>query len=201
MIKVAVTGGIGSGKTLVCSVFEILGIPVFYADQSAKELMNSNPYVKEKIISNFGKNIFDKNGQLIRDKLAEIIFNNKILLLKINEIVHPVVREEFNKWMQGQESVYVIEESAIVFETGQNTFFDKIISVVAPLELRIDRIMKRDNISREKVLERLKNQYTDENKMKNSDFIITNDKKEMIVPQIIKIHEKLTREWQSLGNG
>jgi dephospho-CoA kinase len=191
MIKVAVTGGIGSGKSVVCEVFEKIGIPVFYADSSAKELMNSDNNIKEYLISNFGSTIFDEDGKLFRGKFAEIIFNNKTSLLKVNEIVHPAVRKVFEEWAKKQTTPYLIEETAILFESGLAHLFDKIIYVTAPLELRIERVMKRDKTTREKVQERMKNQENDEKKIEKSDFIIVNDDKEMILPQIINIHSKL----------
>jgi len=191
MIKVAVTGGIGSGKSVVCSVFEKLGIPVFYADESAKELLDSDKDIKEKLISYFGKPIFGKDDKLVRSKFAEIIFNNKTYLTTVNGIVHPRVRKEFDNWVEKQTSPYVIEEIAILFESGQAHLFDKIISVTAPLEMRIERVMKRDNISREKVLDRLNNQDNDESRIERSDFIIINNDRELLLPQIIDIHKKL----------
>lgn len=191
VIKVAVTGGIGSGKSVVCEVFEKIGIPVFYADRSAKEIMDSDQHIKEKLISYFGSAIFDNDGKLLRGKFAEIIFNNKTALSKVNQIVHPAVQTEFEKWVKNQNTHYVIEEAAIVFESGKAHLFDKIILVTAPLELRIERVMKRDKITRNKVLERMKNQETDDNRNKKSDFVIINDDKEMILPQIINIHSKL----------
>jgi dephospho-CoA kinase len=191
MIKVAVTGGIGSGKSVVCEVFEKIGIPVFYADKFAQKIMDSDNNIKEKLISYFGNDIFDSNEKLLRGKFAEIIFNNKTSLLIVNRIVHPAVRKVFEEWVKKQITPYVIEETAIVFESGQEYLFDKIISVTAPLELRIERVMKRDKTNRDKVLERLKNQYTDEKRIEKSDFIIVNDDKEMILPQIINIHSKL----------
>jgi len=191
MIKVAVTGGIGSGKSVVCEIFEKLGIPVFYADQSAKELMNSDNNIKEKLITYFGTEIFNEDERLNREKFAEIIFNNKTSLKKANEIVHPVVKKKFEEWVLKQNALFVIEETALVFESGQVHLFDKIILVTAPLEMRIERIMKRDNATRSKVLERLNNQFNDEIKIENSDFVITNDEKELIIPQIINIYSKL----------
>lgn len=191
MIKVAVTGGIGSGKSTVCEIFEKLGIPIFYADQSAKELMNSDNNIKEKLISYFGNEIFDEDEKLLREKFAEIIFNNKTYLKKVNEIVHPEVRKKFDEWVLSQNAPFVIEETALVFESRQAQLFDKIILVTAPLEIRIERIMKRDNATRGKVLERLNNQFNDEMKIEESDFVITNDEKELIIPQIINIYSKL----------
>jgi dephospho-CoA kinase len=191
MIKVAVTGGIGSGKSVICEVFEKIGIPVFNADRSAKEIMDSDNNIKEKLISYFGADIYDSDEKLYREKFADIIFNDKATLKKVNEIVHPAVRMEFEVWAKKQNAPYVIEEAAIVFESGQEHLFDKIISVFAPMELRIERVMKRDNITRDKVLERMNNQRNDESRNEKSDFIIVNDDKEMILPQIININSKL----------
>jgi dephospho-CoA kinase len=191
VIKVAVTGGIGSGKSFVCEVFEKIGIPVFNADRSAKEIMDSDNAIKEKLIYYFGADIYDEDKKLYRGKLANLIFNDKASLLKVNEIVHPAVRMEFEIWAEKQNAPYVIEEAAIVFESGQEHLFDKIILVYAPTELRIERVMKRDNITRDKVLERMNNQKNDESRNEKSDFIIVNDDKEMILPQIISINSKL----------
>jgi len=193
MLKVAVTGGIGSGKSMVCSLFEKIGIPVFYADQVAKMLMNSEPEIREKLIKIFGTGIFDANFKLNRTKFAAIIFNNEKALSTTNEIVHPVVRKEFSRWTELQNSPYVIQEAALIFESGQSENFDKIITVSAPVDIRIERVMKRDNITREKVLERIKNQLDEEIKCKQSDFIIVNDSKQMLLPQIINIHNNLQK--------
>jgi len=191
MLKVGITGGIGSGKTMVCSVFEKLGIPVFYADIEARRLMVSDVPLKEKIVKYFGIEIFDDNFQLNRSKLAAIIFNNKEALSAINELVHPVVRNEFNRWSEKQSAPYVIEEAALIFESGLATNFDKIITVSAPVNVRIERVMKRDTIARENVIERINNQMDEGQKLQQSDFIIVNDGKEMLLPQIINIHNKL----------
>lgn len=192
MLKVAITGGIGSGKSIVCSVFEKLGIPVFYADPEARKLMNSDIGIREKMLNYFGLEIFDNNFQLNRSKLAAIIFNNKEALSTVNGIVHPVVRKEFNKWAKQQISPYVILESAIILESELVNDFDKIVTISAPLEVRIDRVMKRDSVSREVVLERIKNQMDEDLKREKSDYIIVNDGKEiMLLPQIINIHNSL----------
>jgi len=191
MLKVAITGGIGSGKTMVCSVFEKLGIPVFYADLEARRLMDSEVPLKEKIVKYFGIEIFDDNFQLNRSKLAAIIFNNKEALSAINELVHPAVKNEFNRWSEKQSAPYVIEEAALIFESGLATNFDKIITVSAPVDVRIERVMKRDTIAKENVIERINNQMDEGLKLQQSDFIIVNDGKEMLLPQIINIHNKL----------
>lgn len=191
MIKVAVTGGIGSGKSTICMVFQKLGIPVFNADLVAKDILSNNLTVKNHLIKLFGSDIYQRNGALHRKKLADIIFNDKIALQKVNEIVHPVVYSRFIDWAKNQTSPYVIQESAIVFENDYINRFDKIITVTAPLELKIERCMARDGITRELVLERIKNQLPDENLMERSDFVIVNNDNEMVLPQIINIHNKL----------
>lgn len=201
MLKVAVTGGIGSGKSIVCLIFEKLGIPVFYADTEAKKLMDGNIEIKNKLINSFGLEIFNDNFQLNRTKFATIIFNNKKALSIVNEIVHPFVRKEFIKWTEQQISSYVIQEAAILFESGQEINFDKIITVKAPVEMRIMRVMNRDNTSLEKVTERINNQIDDEEKCKKSNYVIVNDGKEMLLPQVLNIHNKLQLQWQNLESG
>lgn len=191
MVKVGITGGIGSGKSVICSVFNKLGIPVFSADNAAKVLMEKNQLVKSRLIALLGDDIYLENGALHRNKMAGIIFNDQIALRKVNEIVHPVVRNEFNSWAKKQTSAYVVQEAAILFESGQSGYFDKIVLVIAPLELRIKRVMQRDNTTREKVLERMKNQWADEKKIEQSDFVVLNDNSAMVLPQILEIHQKL----------
>ena len=202
MIKVAVTGGIGSGKSLVCGILQKMGVPVFYADAVSKELVNHSSEIRNRLISLLGKDIYLQNGMVHRKKLANIIFNDNIALQKVNSIIHPEVRKAFHIWSEKHVSApYVVQEAAILFESGQAANFDKIITVTASVELKIERVMKRDNTTRELVLERMYNQLSDEVKIENSDFIIENDNREMILPQIISIHEKLIKQWQNLVNG
>lgn len=191
MIKVGLTGGIGSGKSFVSQIFKKLGVPVFSADDIAKEIINNNLPIKKQLIEYFGKDIYLKNGAIHRKKLANIIFNNEIALHKINSLIHPAVRIEFNKWAEKQSSSYVIQEAAILFETNQHVFFDKIITVTAPIQIKIERIIKRDNSSQELVLQRMKNQMDDEIIIEKSDYVIYNNGNNLILPQIVSIHEKL----------
>jgi len=191
MICVAITGGIGSGKSVVCKIFEKLGIPVFNADFEAKKLLNSSTTIRNNLTDLLGSDIYQANGDIHRKKMANRIFNDNFALQKVNEIVHPEVRKRFREWAEEQNSPYVIQEAAIIFESGQSHSFDKIITVTAPSELKIERVMKRDHVSREKVLERMNNQLPDELKVEKSDFVIVNDDIEMVIPQIIKIHKKL----------
>lgn len=191
MLKVAVTGGIGSGKSIVCKVFRNLGIPIFNADSVAKELMNNNMEIRRQFIEWFGQDIYQENGDIHRKKLAEIIFNDNIALQKVNETIHPAVFNEFIQWAKVQTSPYVMQEAAIIFENGHTDRFDKIITVTAPVEVKISRCMKRDKVSRELVEDRMKNQLPDEYKINRSDFVIVNDDSKMILPQILNIHNTL----------
>ena len=191
MLKLAVTGGIGAGKSIVCQVFQKIGIPVFHADVVAKELTNNNAELRHQLIELFGQDIYQENGDIHRKRLAEIIFNDNFALQKVNEIIHPAVFNSFVQWAMEQNSPYVIQEAAIIFENGHTERFDKIITVTAPTELKIERCMRRDRINRELVLERMKNQLPDEYKIKHSDFVVVNDGMDMILPQILNIHNSL----------
>lgn len=190
MIKVGVTGGIGSGKTLVCEIFGHLGVPVFNADIEAKELYNTDKEVIEQVQQLFGHDIYH-NGKLRKDILAKIIFNDSKALDKVNAIVHPKVREYFLNWAEKQTSKYVIEEAAILFESNAYLDLDYIINVHARQENRIERVMKRDNINKEQVISRMKNQLCDEKRMKLADFTIHNDDDRMLLPQVVDIHQKI----------
>lgn len=191
MIKVAVTGGIGSGKSVVCKIFEKIGIPVFNADFEAKKLINTSRTIHDKLVSLFGAAIYQSNGDIHRKKMADLIFNDNFALQKVNEIVHPEVRKRFIEWGKEQNSPYIIQEAAIIFESKQTQSFDKIITVTAPLELKIERVIKRDQVSKEEVYKRMQSQLPDEIKIAKSDFVIMNDEVEMIIPQIIEIHKNL----------
>jgi dephospho-CoA kinase len=191
MIKVGLTGGIGAGKSYVGRIFSQLGIPVFIADIEARKIQLTDTEVIKKMVGLLGKDIYLQNGDINREKLAQIIFNDNIALQKVNEIIHPAVRKAFEKWAKKQTSPYVIQEAAIIFENQQSKNFNKIISVTAPVELKIKRVMERDNISGEDVLKRMKNQLPDEEKIRQSDYVINTDDQQLILPQIIEIHNKL----------
>jgi len=190
MIQVGITGGIGSGKSTVCKVFEALGVSVFYADAEAKTLINSDHELQSQISEKFGKNLFEK-GVLNRQKLANIVFNNNEALLELNNLVHPKVGNCFENWVLNQKTPYVLKEAAILFESGSHKSLKKVIYVSAPQELRIERVCKRDNVSKKQVLERIKNQWPEKQKEALSDFVILNDDKNLIIPQILKIHQML----------
>lgn len=193
MIKVAITGGIGSGKTTVCRIFNLLGIPVFNADLEAKIIMESDSELKKSLIDFLGKDIYLENGTLDRKKMAAIIFNDKLALRKVNSIVHPAVHRYFKQWAEIQTSPYVIEETAIVFEIGGISNFDFIVVVTAPLDEKINRVMHRDGSTREQVLERMKNQWSDKEKMKQAHHIIYGGDEQLIIPQVIEIHKNIIR--------
>ncbi len=192
MIIVGLTGGIGSGKTIISKVFKKLGIPVYNSDIEAKKLMNSDFNIINKLKMIFGYDIYDANNFLNRKKLAHLIFNNKEKMNTVNGIVHPAVKKHFLNWAENQHSLYVIKETAILFETGIYKDVDKIISVICPAEIRIQRVIKRDHISREDIIKRINNQSDDNLKIEKSDFIIHNDEKQLILPQILKIHKTLS---------
>ncbi len=189
MIKVGLTGGIGSGKTTVAKIFEVLGIPVYYSDIQAKKIL-FKPETIEKIRHTFGEKVFEK-GKLSKKLLAKIVFNDKEKLQKLNSIIHPAVKTDFKNWLEKQNAPYVVKEAAILFESGAYKDMDFIITVFAPVEERIKRVMKRDNISREEVIRRIENQWTDEKKIKLSDFVIKNYNSFLVIPQVLEIHNKL----------
>jgi dephospho-CoA kinase len=189
-IKLGVTGGIGSGKTTVCRIFDVLRVPVFSADKEAKEIMESDDRIIRRINSIAGKDLYT-NGGLDRMELATIIFNDNTLLEKVNSLVHPVVIDHFRKWMLEQTAPYVIMEAAILFESGASKFVDRVATVVAPVEQRVERIIQRNKLSREQVMERMRNQMDDEARIKLSDYLIHNSENDMIIPAILNIHNDI----------
>ena len=188
--KVGITGGIGSGKTTACLIFETLGVPVYYADTQAKQLMNTDPELKASITEYFGNNIYC-DGILDRKKLAEIVFNDKIALEKLNSWVHPAVARDFELWYSRQISNYVLEEAAIIYESGIADRFDKVILVTAPDEIRIERVCARDGVTPDIVQKRMKNQWSEDKKIALADYIIRNDNDNLLIRQVIDIHEIL----------
>ncbi len=170
---VGLTGGMGSGKTTVGKFFIELGIPVYNSDVSAKELMKSSKKVKKSIIKLLGKDAY-KGKKLNKRYIAESVFNNRVLLKKLNAIVHPAVRKDFLKWMKIQDAPYVIQETALIFENDSERLYDKIVLVTAPLNLRLNRVMDRDGSTENEVAARLKNQLVDAEKIPLSDFVIEN---------------------------
>jgi dephospho-CoA kinase len=190
MIKVGITGGIGSGKSTVAKVFEVLGIPVYYADDAAKRLMNEDDNLKQKIQALFGEAVY-KNGLLDRKQLAAIVFNAPKKLSLLNSVVHPVTIADAEQWMLHQTTPYAIKEAALIFESGAQQQLDYVIGVYAPAPLRIQRSMQRDGITRDEVIARMNKQIDDNIKMRLCNFVITNDEQELLIPQIIALHQKL----------
>ena len=191
-LRLGITGGIGSGKTSVCRVFGILGIPVFSADPVANEVMERNEAIKEQLNKLAGKDLYE-NGKLKRSELAFLIFNNESLLSRINSLVHPAVFELFSSWVDKQDAAYVIMEAAILFESGAFRHVDRILTVIAPLEERISRVISRSRLTRDQVLERVKNQLGDDEKIKRSDFVIDNSEDRMIIPRVLEIHNEILK--------
>lgn len=190
MLKVGITGGIGSGKTTVAKIFEVLGIPVYYADDAAKYLMDNDLPLREKIQKEFGDNTY-KNEKLDRAYLAGIVFKDPAKLEKLNAIVHPATIADAEKWMGLQTAPYAIKEAALIFESDAQKNLDYVIGVYAPTAMRIRRTMARDNISKEAVEERMSKQIDESIKMKLCDFVIVNDEQQLLIPQVLQVHEKL----------
>jgi dephospho-CoA kinase len=191
-IKVGVTGGIGSGKSTVSKIFSILGIPIYSADDRAKWLMIEDSVLKEKIISAFGIESYSESGQLNRTFLAKTVFSDPKKVKQINGLVHPAVKDDFNSWVNTQSSPYVLKEAALIFETGGQNLLDYVINVSAPLRIRVSRVMMRDsNRSEAQINQIIDQQLPDEEKNELSDFVIKNVDNKLLLPQILKIHEKL----------
>lgn len=188
MLKIGLTGGIGSGKSTVAKIFETLGIPVYYADAEAKRLMNSSETLKKVIRQNFGEATYE-NDQLNRKYLAGIVFNNPEKLELLNALIHPVTINDAEQWMQQQSAPYSIKEAALLFESGAAENLDFIVGVYAPQALRIKRVMKRDGLTADEIMKRINRQVNEEMKMKLCDFVITNNEQELLVPQVLKLHQ------------
>jgi dephospho-CoA kinase len=190
MLKVGITGGIGSGKSIVAKLFELVGVPVYYADDAAKKLMNENAAIREQLIREFGAAAYN-NNVLDRAWLAAIVFNNKQQLELLNSIVHPIVINEGLTWITTQKAPIVMKEAAIFFESGSNVGMDYMIGVYAPQAVRMKRVMKRDSTSKQAVLNRMSRQMDEEEKMKRCDFIIQNNETQLLIPQVIELHQHL----------
>lgn len=195
MITVGLTGGIGSGKTTVAKAFHELGIPIYIADDEAKKLMQTSPVVKHKLIELFGKEAY-LEGSLNKPYIANIIFHDKNYLDKMNAVVHPEVAKHFKKWLSKQQAPYVIKEAAILFENGGYKQCDVLITVTAPKKCKIERLLKRDNTSVEKIEAIMKNQWSDAQKIKLSDYVIDNTELEKTKRQVLKIHQQILNNQQ-----
>ncbi|MFR9166241.1 MAG: dephospho-CoA kinase [Dysgonomonas sp.] len=185
MLKIGITGGIGSGKSVVSQLFTVLGIPVYVADTESKKLTATSPVIRIKLIELFGDSLY-KDDVLDKKLLASYIFNDPYKLKAVNAIIHPEVEKHFLNWLYLHRSCEIVaHEAAILFESGLNALMDKVIMIYAPIEKRINRVMERDNISPDKVMERINNQMPDEDKAALSDYIIYNDDKRSLIEQTI----------------
>ncbi len=189
-IMIGLTGGIGSGKSTVAAMFATLGIPVFNADEQAKLIMQNSPIIKEKLIAQFGAAIYE-GGQLQKEQLATIVFNDPYQLQLLNAIVHPVTIQAAKDWALQQQAPYVIKEAALIFESGAAEGLFKVIGVTAPLTIRKHRVMQRDGITKDQVEARMRNQISDTIKMRLCDYVIHNDNQEMVIPQVLAIDKAI----------
>lgn len=191
MMIVGVTGGIGSGKTTVCKIFELLGVPVFYADEQAKALYDEAA-IKTKVARLVGKEVLDKNKKIDKAKLAEIAFSDKALLARLNNLIHPEVQKKFIAWKKSQKGAkMVIKEAAIMIESGSHRELDYLISITSPKDLKIKRIIARNNMSIIAIENRMKEQLSDKERAKYSDAVIVNDEEHSLIKQVIFQHRKL----------
>jgi dephospho-CoA kinase len=190
MQKIGITGGIGSGKTTVCRIFELLGVPIYYADEASKKLLVTDPEIKREIVAVFGEEVLDAQQTISRKKVAARVFGNESELKKLNAIMHPAVALHFESWLKGYVSQpYIVKEAAIMFESGAYKQMDKIITVSAPEELRIARVLNRDVVTREEVQRRLHAQLSEEERIKRSQYVIVNDEQQLVIPQVMELHQ------------
>ncbi len=198
MLRIGITGGIGSGKTTVAKIFEVLGVPVYYADDAAKRLMNEDETLKCQLIEHFGPAVYE-NGQLNRPLLSSLVFNAPEKLSLLNSLVHPATITDAEIWMKqiantsGKKINYAIKEAALIFESGAQKKLDHVIGVHAPYKLRLHRSMQRDNLTKEEVESRMVNQMDETKKMNLCNFIITNDEVQLLIPQVTALHEMLMK--------
>jgi dephospho-CoA kinase len=193
MQKIGITGSIGSGKSIVCKIFEQLGVPIYNADERAKILMISNAEIIAKVKLLFGNESYSETGELNRKHLSDIAFNNKNLLTQLNQIVHPIVFKDFDNWLLEKEQLnikYILKEAALMFETDSYKKLDKFIVVTAPMELRISRTMQRDSILKEQVLSRMNNQLSQEEKLAKADYEIINNEQTSLIEQVFSLHQQ-----------
>lgn len=190
MLKIGITGNIGSGKTTVSKIFGVLGIPVFYADDAAKNVMVTDAVLIAAIKQTFGAKAYFEDGTLNRKHIANIVFNNDAELKKLNAIVHPAVFRAFDSWvLQFKDVPYVLKEAALLFESDSYKMCDKTIMVTAPLEMRVKRVMERDGLPEAEIMKRESRQFSEEKKVGLADFVIKNDNKELVIPQVLALHE------------
>jgi dephospho-CoA kinase len=189
MLKIGLTGGIGSGKTTVAKIFELLGVPVYYADDASKRLYHTDKELIQNIKKHFGEDTYTEE-QLNRFKLASIVFNDPKKLQLLNELVHPPTIRDAEEWMKRQTTPYIIKEAALLFESGSVSSLDYVIGVRTPQHLRIKRVMDRDGVSREDVLARMNRQIEEDIKIRLCDFVVENNEQVLVIPQVLELHKK-----------
>jgi dephospho-CoA kinase len=189
-LKVGLTGGIGSGKTTVARIFELLGVPVYYADAASKRLYHTDAELKANLKANFGDEIFE-NEVLDRKKLAALVFKDPAQLELLNRLVHPPTIRDAEQWMARQTAPYIIKEAALLFESGSVAGLNLVVGVYSPKPLRLKRVMDRDGVSREEVLARMTRQIDEEIKMKLCDFVLHNNEQQLLIPQVLQLHQQL----------
>jgi dephospho-CoA kinase len=200
MLKVGLTGGIGSGKTTVAKIFELLNVPVYYADQASKRLYHTDKHLIAEIKKCFGEDVYT-NDILNRSKLASIVFNNPSKLDLLNELVHPPTLRDAEEWMKRQTAPYVIKEAALLFESGSASGLDYVVGVQAPSHYRIKRAMERDGLKREEVLGRMNRQIDEDIKLRLCDFVIINNEQELVIPQVLELHSRFVALLPSAKGG
>lgn len=191
-LKIGLTGGIGSGKTTIAKIFELLNVPVYYADAASKRLYKIDKELMQKMKQHFGDDIYNKD-ELDRTKLASLVFNDPKKLELLNSLVHPPTIRDAVEWMNQQTTQYIIKEAALLFESGSNAGLDYVIGVYAPQNIRIKRVMERDNATQEEVLNRMARQMDEETKMKLCDFVITNNEQELVIAQVMELDRKIKK--------
>lgn len=193
LVHIGITGGIGSGKTLICRIFQRLGVHVYNADDRAKVLMNSDPGLKSQISAEFGSDAYQADGKLDRKHIAKSVFDNPEKLKKLNSLVHPSVGEDYKVWANGfSDQPYILREAALLYEAGVASMLDKVIVVSAPEEIRIKRVLERDSQRTEQEVRAIINsQWKEEEKVKRADYVILNDDEHMVIPQVLKLHKGL----------
>lgn len=192
MLKIGLTGGIGSGKTTIAKIFSTLGVPLYDADTAAKKIMDTNDQVKKQLIARFGNKVY-KNGALDRSYLSSIVFNDASALHDLNAITHPATIKDAEKWFSKQQTAYAIKEAALIFESKSHQYLDYVIGVWAPLPLRIERVLLRGGITEQEARNRAEKQMNEEQKMQLCDFVIDNSGTKAVIPQVIELHEKLIK--------
>ncbi|MCX2482956.1 dephospho-CoA kinase [Pedobacter sp. MR2016-24] len=195
MLKIGITGGIGSGKTTVCRIFESLGIPVFYADTVAKQIMVTDMLLVAGVKAAFGDESYTIEGKLNNKYIAQIVFNDQQELDKLNALVHPATFRAFERWMNTVPAgtPYILKEAALLFESGSYRLCDKSVLVTAPVDIRIARVMERDEVSREQVASRINKQLSDEIKKGMADYFIENKETAALIPQVLKLHHQFLK--------